>query len=209
MLPAIHLYAGSRMVERAYSSSPETQCEKCWKFGHVKHQCKEEAPTCPFCLLSHMKAEHRCPNPSCPKGGNLKPVLDCCPAAPAKCPNCGESHSAHSRDCPERPPPSLPPQQVAPAPLPQTDTDTMDTAQDTVPPLSAPGLASPFTTRPGAPADLLLLWARSTDPVTLRADPPRLAPPPLSRTDSRRSLSPPEEESTPSASTNKPAGSAW
>ena len=94
MLPSINLYGGSRTVERAYSSSPQTQCKKCWKFGHVKHLCKEEAPTCPFCSLGHTKAEHRCPNPSYPKGGNLKPVLDCCPAAPAKCPNCGEPHSA-------------------------------------------------------------------------------------------------------------------
>ena len=105
MLPTIHLYGGSRTVERANSAYPQTQCKKCWKFGHVKYQCKEETPTCPFCLLNHTKAEHRCPNPSCPRGGNLKPVLNCCPAPPAKCPNCGEPHSTRSRDCSERPAP--------------------------------------------------------------------------------------------------------
>jgi hypothetical protein len=27
-------------------------------------------PTCPLCSLAHTKADHRCPNPTCPKGGN-------------------------------------------------------------------------------------------------------------------------------------------
>ena len=59
MLPTIHLYGGSRTVERAYSSSPQTQCKKCLKIGDVKYHWKEETPTCPFCSLNHTKAEHR------------------------------------------------------------------------------------------------------------------------------------------------------
>ena len=187
MLPAIHLYGSPRTVERAYSSSPRTQREKCWKFIHVKHRCKEEAPTCPFCSLNHTKAQHRCPNPSCPKGANLKPVLDCCPAAPAKCPNCGKPHSARSRDCSQPPRPPQPPQQTPIAPPLQSDAYTMDTAPDTVVPLGAPALASPFSVRPGAPQGLPLLWARTSNPVTPRAAPPSAAPAPLSRTGSRRS----------------------
>jgi len=105
MLPSIYLFGNSRTVEKAYSSSPLTQCQKCWKYGHVKPLCKAETPTCPLCSLQHTKAEHRCPNPSCPSGGNLKAILRCCLASPARCSNCGEAHSARSRDCPERPPP--------------------------------------------------------------------------------------------------------
>ena len=64
---------------------PSKQCNNCWRFGHVNPRCKN--PTvCPLCAGSHTKAEHRCPNPTCPKGGNLKPVLNCYIASPARCP---------------------------------------------------------------------------------------------------------------------------
>jgi len=63
MLPSIYLFGNSRTVERAYSSSPLTQCQKCWKYGHVKPLGKAETPTCPLCSLQHTKAEHRCLNP--------------------------------------------------------------------------------------------------------------------------------------------------
>jgi len=112
MLPSLYLFGNTRTVEKAYSSSPVTQCQKCWKYGHVKPLCKAEAPTCPLCSLQHMKVEHRCPNPSCPSGGNLKAILNCCLASPARCSNCGEAHSARSRDCSKRPPPP----NVGPAP---------------------------------------------------------------------------------------------
>jgi len=115
MLPSIYLYCNTRTVEKAYSSSLITQCQKCWKYGHVKPLCKAEAPTCPLCFLQHTKAEHRCPNPSCPRGGNLKAIHNCCLASPVTCSNCGEAHSARSRDCPERPPPT----NARPAPSPQ------------------------------------------------------------------------------------------
>ena len=104
MLQSIYLFGNTRTVERAYSSSPITQCQKCWKYGQVKPLCKAEAPTCPLCSLLHTKAEHRCPNPLCPSGGNLKAILNCCLASPARCSNCGEAHSARSRDCSKRPP---------------------------------------------------------------------------------------------------------
>ena len=104
MLSSIYLFGNTRTVERAYSSSAITQCQKCWKFGHVKPLCKAEAPTCPLCSLQHTMAEPSCPNPSCPSGGNLKAILNCCLASPARCSTCGEAHSAGSRDCSERPP---------------------------------------------------------------------------------------------------------
>ena len=108
MLPSIYLFGNCRTVEKAYSSSPLTQCQKCWKYGHVKPLCKAEIPTCLLCSLQHTKAEDRCPNPSCASGGNLKAILGYCLASPARCSNYGEAHSARSRDCPERPPPSSP-----------------------------------------------------------------------------------------------------
>src|SRR6266403_1614331 len=60
---------------------------------------------CPLCAGSHSKADRRCSNPSCPKGGNLKPVLNCCVVSPAHCANCEENHSARYWDCPARPTP--------------------------------------------------------------------------------------------------------
>jgi len=103
MLPSIYLFGNSRTVERAYSSSPLTQCQKCWKYGHVKPLCKAESPTCQLCSLQHTKANHRCPNPSlaCPSRGNLKAILGCCLTSPARWSNCGKAHSARSQDCPE------------------------------------------------------------------------------------------------------------
>jgi len=113
MLPSLYLFGNSRTVEKAYSSSPLLQCPKCWKYGYVKPLCKAESPTCPLCSLQHTKAKHRCPNPSSPRGGNLKAILGCCLASPARYSNCREAHLARSRDCPERPPPPAP--RAAPA----------------------------------------------------------------------------------------------
>jgi len=104
ILPSIYIYGNSRTLEKAYSSSPITQYQKCWKYGHVKPLCKAVSPIYPLCSLQHSKAEHRCPNPSCPSGSNLKATLNCCLAYPARYSNCGGAHSARSRDCPEGPP---------------------------------------------------------------------------------------------------------
>jgi len=103
ILRSINLFSRNRRVEQMFSSSKTSQCKKCSKFGHIPTRCPSTLPVCPFCSLPHTKAEHRCPNPSCPKGGNLRPVLACCPSSVACCPNCQEEHSARSRDCPSRP----------------------------------------------------------------------------------------------------------
>ena len=126
---------------------------------------------CPLCPGPHSKAEHCCPNPTCPKKGNLRLVLNCCRASPACCPNCSEDNSAGYRDCTAHPiptpyePVAAPGPVVSFAPVPQlapppvltparaSDQDAMDTQpnytrhyQTTTPPL--PGLESPveFTT---------------------------------------------------------------
>ena len=103
ILPFINLFSRNRRVEQMFSSSKNSQCKKCWKFGHLPTRCPSSLPVCPFCSLTHTKAEHRCTVPSCLKGGNLRPVLACCPSSVACCPNCQEEHSARSRDCPSRP----------------------------------------------------------------------------------------------------------
>ena len=124
-LSRIPILGGNYVIERAYPSSLSKQCNNCWRFGHVKPHCKN--PTvCPLCASPHAKPEHGCPNPISPKVGNLKPVLNCCIASPARCPNCSEDHSAGDRDCTARPirhPVLLPiPQKRKPPLLPPPDT---------------------------------------------------------------------------------------
>ena len=112
-LSKIPILGSNFVIARAYPSSPSKQCNNCWRFGHVKPRCKN--PTvCPLCAGSHTKAEHHYPNSTCLKGGTLKPVLNCCIASPARCPNCSEDHSAGYRDCPAHPGRTL---VMAPAPL--------------------------------------------------------------------------------------------
>ena len=126
ILPSINLFSRNRRVEQMFFSSKNSQCKKCWKFGHLSTRCPSTLPVCPFCSLAHTKAEHRCPNPSCPKGGNLQPVLACCPSSVACCPNCQEGHSARNKDCPSRPIASP----EAPELRSQQTQDSMDLAED-------------------------------------------------------------------------------
>ena len=143
-----------------FSSSMNSQCKKCWKFGHIPTRCPSTLPVCPFCSLSHTKAEHRCPNPSFPKGGNLRPVLAYCPSSVACCPNCQEEHSARSRDCPARPKTTPEAEEL----LSRQTHDSMDLVEDQ---------AGPSTVLPPAP---------SAAPRTPSAPVlPRVAPPPRQR----------------------------
>ena len=112
-LSKIPILGGNFVIERAYPSFPCKQSNNYWRFGQVKPRCKN--PTvCPLCAGSHTKADHRCPNTTCPNGGNLKPVLNCCIASPVRCPNCSEDHSAGYRDYTARPVP--PPRNTPSAP---------------------------------------------------------------------------------------------
>jgi len=148
LLPSVNLFSCSRRVEQMFPSSRNSQCRKCWKFGHICHRCPSTLPVCPFCSLAHTKEEHRCPNPSCPKGGNLQLILDCCPSSVACCPNCQEEHSARSRDCP-----SLPKTAPDKSKVPSRQTqDSIDLAEDQAGPSTVVGSApgpSPHT--PSAP----------------------------------------------------------
>src|SRR5205807_1637525 len=84
--PAIHHLP--RRVERAHSSSRSSQCRNCNRFGRSAPACKAYHPACPLCANSHPRRAHRCPNPTCPKMGNIKSVPNCCPASLLRCSNC-------------------------------------------------------------------------------------------------------------------------
>jgi len=118
-----------RKVELAFSSSKTSQCKNCWRYGHAHQRCPATHPTCPICALHHTRAAHRCQNPTCPRSGNNKPVPSCCPTSPPRCCNCGNDHTATFRECPARPPPSVPSRTGSPAPAP-TGQDPMDLAVD-------------------------------------------------------------------------------
>jgi len=129
---SIRLFSRSRTVERAYSSNRYTQCKNCWGFGHVAPRCPSSDPVCPICSLNHTRSSHRCPNPTCPGGGNLKATPGCCSSSPPRCVNCGENHTAVHRDCESRPvPPTLRRSNVAAEEVPPPPAgDEMDTAAD-------------------------------------------------------------------------------
>jgi len=160
ILPSINLFSRNRRVEQMFSSSKNSECNMCWKFSHIPTRCPSSLPVCPFFSLTHTKAEHRWRNPSCAKGGNLRPVLACCPSSVACCPNCQEEHSARSRDCPSRPKttPDTPKGQS------RETQDSMDLGEDQA------GSSTILPSAPGAPPHT------PSAPVL-----PRDAPPPRQR----------------------------
>jgi len=91
-------FSRSRTIEPAYSSNRYTQCKTCWGFGHVAPWCPSIDPVCPICSLNHTRASHRCPNPTCPGGGNLKATPGCCSSSLPRCVNCGQADSVTHRD---------------------------------------------------------------------------------------------------------------
>jgi len=129
---SIRLFSRSRTVERAYSSSRYTQCKNCWGYGHVAPRCPSTDPVCPICSLNHTRAMHRCPNPTCPGGGNAKAVPGCCSSSPPHCVNCGADHTATNRDCESRPSPPPLRRSTAAAEVipPPPNGDEMDTEAD-------------------------------------------------------------------------------
>jgi len=129
---SIRLFSRSQNIERAYSSNRYTQCKNCWGFGHSAPRCPSASPVCPICSLNHTRAMHRCPNPTCPGGGNLKAAPGCCSSSPPRCTNCGGAHTASYRDCNSRPtpPPFRRSSAACEVVLPPPVGDEMDTAAD-------------------------------------------------------------------------------
>jgi len=146
----IFLLSRKREIKTAHSANKTTGCRNCQRYGHTAPVCKYDHPVCPICALHHRKTEHRCPNATCPKEGNLRPVANCCSASPAHCANCGDDHPATDPTCPARP--RLPPPtdevplargHVATAPA----EGDMDTTEDE-------GEAVAETPRPSAPSTI-------------------------------------------------------
>jgi len=187
LLPSVNLFSRNRRVEQMFPSSRNSQCRKCWKFGHISHRCPSSLPVCPICSLAHTKAEHRCPNPSCPKGGTLQLILNCCPSSVACCPNCQEEHSARSTDCPSRPKTTP----DAPKVLSRETQDSMDLAKDQAAPSTVVGSA------PGAPPQT------PSAPVL-----PRNAPPPRQRAQRTITKLAPRESGDESLDSDSCEGSA-
>ena len=138
---SIRLFSRSRTVERAYSSNRYTQCKNCWGYGHVAPSCPSTSPICPICSLNHTRAMPRCPNPTCPGGGNLKGAPGCCSSSPPRCINCGGAHTATHRDCDSRPTPpplrrSTAADEVVQPPPAGNEMDTATDDQDVAPPPS-------------------------------------------------------------------------
>ena len=160
-------------MEQVFSSSKNSQFKKCWKFGHISTRCPSTLPVCPFCSLLHTKAELRCPNPSCPTGGNPRPVLACCPSSVACCPNCQEVDSAHSKDCPSCP--KATPE--APEVRSRQTQDSMDLAEDQAGPStvfrSAPGAPLPTPSAPVLPRDAPPPRQRAQPTITITDLAPR------------------------------------
>ena len=125
-------------------------------YGHAHQRWPATHSTCPICALHHTRVAHRCQNPTCPRSGNNKPVPSCCPTSPPHCCNCGNDHTATFRECPARPPPTVPTRTNSPAPAP-TGQDPMDLAVD--------GGPAPSTPPTGE-------GPREVDLVTLRQPPP-------------------------------------
>ena len=113
LLPSFFLFSKRLKVEKTVNANRYTQCNNCYRFGHASQRCKQTHPSCPFCALHHTRSAHRCQNPTCPKGGNSRPISGCCPTSPPHCPNCRCDHDAFSREYRARPTP--PPRPEVPA----------------------------------------------------------------------------------------------
>ena len=190
----IFLLSRRREVKVAHSAKKTTRCRNCQRYGHTAPVCKYTHQVCPICALHHKKTEHRCPNPTCPKEGNLRPVSDCCSASPSHCANCGGDHPATDPACPARPKrPQNDPSPSDPAPdRPAPEEGEMDTTEDEAevaetprppaPPtvrrlLPAFEVVTPRSTRPSAPPSVVRPTPGAAGPLPQAAPSPSPAPP--------------------------------
>jgi len=192
---SILLFCRRGTIERAYRSNRYTQGKNCCGFGHVAPRCSTAGPVCPICSLTHTRASHRCPNPTCPGGANLKATPGCCSSSPPRSVNCGSPHTATRWDCESRPSPANLVRFAAAETivLPPPAGDEMDTATD-VNDLSPP--TSPTRSLQSA-FEMPTPRARSTT----------ILPAPLGPTQGNRPL-PPAEPVRPSPMSRNPSGLA-
>jgi hypothetical protein len=72
------------------SSTAQTQCQNCQKWGHSTRLCKSKA-ICQICAEKHSTLSHKCN--ICKINGKE------CPHSALKCANCKEDHKANSNIC--------------------------------------------------------------------------------------------------------------
>ena len=190
----IFLLSRKREVKVAHSANKTTRCRNCQRYGHTAPVCKYDHPVCPICALHHRKAEHRCPNPTCPKEGNIRPVTNCCSASPPHCTNCGDDHAATDPSCPARPrraqdapPPPAPPMDLPPPEegemdTPEDEADITETPRPPAPPtarrlLPAFEVVTPRSARPSAPPSVVRPTPGAAGPLPQVAPSPSPAPP--------------------------------
>ena len=190
----IFLLSRKREVKVAHSANKTTRCRNCQRYGHTAPVCKYDHPVCPLCALHHKKSEHRCPNPTCPKEGNLRPVAGCCSASPPQCANCGDDHPATDPSCPARPRLAQPepPLAAPPADRPLPEEGEMDTTEDEAEVAETPRLPAPPTVRrllpafevvtprsnrPAAPPSVVRPTPGAAGPLPQAAPSPSPAPP--------------------------------
>ena len=192
----IFLLSRKREVKVAHSANKTTRCRNCQRYGHTAPVCKYDHPVCSICALHHRKTEHRCPNPNCPKEGNLRPVANCCSTSPPHCANCGDDHPATDPSCPARPKraqdgPPLPPP-GPPVERPSPEEGEMDTTEDEAelsetprppaPPtarrlLPAFEVVTPRSARPSAPPSVVRPTPGAAGPLPQVVPSPSPAPP--------------------------------
>ena len=189
----IFLLSRKREVKIAHSANKTTRCRNCQRYGHTAPVCKYTHPGCPICALLHKKTEHRCPNPTWPKEGNLRPVADCCSASPSHCANCGDDHPATDPACPARPrrlPNDPLPSDPAPDQLPseegymdttEVEAEVAETPRPPAPPtarrlLPAFEVVTPRSARPTAPQSVICPTPGAAGPLPQAAPSPSPAP---------------------------------
>ena len=191
-----HIFLLSRKweVKIAHSANKTTRYRNCQRYCHTAQVCKYNHPVCPICALHHRKMEHRCPNPTCPREGNLRPVANCCSASPPYYANCVDDHSATDPSCPARPkraqndPPPPSPTAVRPSPeegemdTTEDEADVAETPRPPAPPtvrrlLAAFEVVTPRSNRPSAPPSVVRPTPGAAGPLPQAAPSPSPAPP--------------------------------
>jgi len=132
-----------------------SQFRNCSRYRHAHQRCPAIHPTCPICALHHTLAAPQCQHPTCPRGGNNRPVLSCNPTSRPNYCNCGNHHTPIFKECPARHGPTGPTRPTSPVPPCQ---DPIDMAVD--------GGPAPSTLLAGpGPTEVALVTPRQPPPA--------------------------------------------
>jgi hypothetical protein len=92
------IFGSKTRLEALHSAAPNTQCNKCQRFGHIAEYCKQDT-RCRICDENHNTREHFCKE--CQAYGKK------CSHTDISCANCKNPHCADDKACQAKPiPPS-------------------------------------------------------------------------------------------------------